>query len=123
MKKTTVFGIIALLVVGMFFSTAIASAYRGDPSKTGPNYSEERHSAMEKAFESGDYDAWYKLMTEDGRHPRVVDVITKDNFDKFAQAHETGDHEKVMELRNELGLGRGRGFRQNHECSGRMGRR
>ena len=110
MKKTTILGITALLVVGMFFSTAIVNAHREDYPGTRAN--EERHKAMENAFKSGDYNAWYQLMTEDGRHPHIVDVITKDNFDKFAQAHEAvmnGNHERAMELRHQLGLGYGCG--------------
>ena len=112
MKKLTVFGLLALMIVGMIFSTSIVNAYRGDYSVNGPNYTEERNEAMENAFNISDYDAWVALMTEDGRHPRVVDVVTESNFQTFVQAHEAGhngDYETAATLRAELGLNNGVG--------------
>jgi len=114
MEKATIFGLLALMVVGLVATTGLVSAYRGDYSVKGPNYSEERHEAMEAAFESLDYNAWQKLMTEDGRHPRVVDVVTESNFATFAKAHEAaenGDYETASALRAELGLNNGNGPR------------
>ena len=112
MKKTTIFGLLALMVVSLVATTGLVSAYRGDYSVKGPNYSKERHEAMENVFESNDYDEWYALMTEDGRHPRVIDVITESNFATFVQAHEAGengDYETATALRAELGLNNGNG--------------
>lgn len=112
MKKTAIFGLLALMVVGMVFSTSLVSAYRGDYSVEGPNYNEERHELMENAFDTLDYNAWYELMTEDGRHPRVVDVVTESNFETFVQAHDagkSGDLETASSLRDELGLNNGKG--------------
>jgi hypothetical protein len=112
MKQKTIFGLLALMIVGLVASTSLVSAYRGDYSVKGPNNSEERHEAMEDAFESLDYDAWYALMTEDGRHPRVVDVVTESNFATFAEAHEAGekgDTTLAAELRAQLGLNNGNG--------------
>ena len=114
MKTRTIFGLFAFLVVGMVFSAGVVSAYRGDYSAKGPNYNEERHVAMQNAFDSLDYDAWKELMTEDGRHPRVVDVVTESNFKTFVQAHEAGengDYETAAQLRAELGLYDGNGPR------------
>ena len=114
MKRTTIFGLLALMVVGLVVSTSMVSAYRGDYSVKGPNYNEERHEAMEDAFESNDYDAWGKLMTEDGRHPRVVEVVNEGNFATFVEAHEAGengDSETASALRAELGLNNGNGPR------------
>lgn len=105
MKKTTIFGIMALMIVGMI---ATVSAYRGDYSIKGPNYSEDRHIAMEAAFENLDYDAWKTLMDE--RNGRVTEVITEDNFARFADMHEAmedGDFETAQNIRTELGLGIG----------------
>lgn len=81
------------------------SAYKWDPSVQWPNYSTERHNAMEQAFETNNYEAWLNLM--DGRG-RVTQVITADNFARFAEAHElaeNGDIAWATEIRNELGLG------------------
>lgn len=112
MKKAMLYGLFALTVVGIFFSTSMVSAYRGDYSIRGPNHDPERHEAMERAFDTSDYDAWYELMTEDGRHPRVVDIVTEDNFELFVQAHDAGvarDYETAAALRAELGLNNGNG--------------
>jgi hypothetical protein len=94
------------LVLG--FSGAIASsanAYRGDPTLKGPNYSVEREAAMEKAFAANDYTAWKSLMQNQGR---VTQIINKDNFAKFAEAHklaENGDIAGAQKIRQELRLG------------------
>ena len=120
MKKSTIFGLLALMVVGLVATTGLVSAYRGDYSVKGPNYSEERHEAIESAFESNDYDAWYELMTENGRHPRVVDVVTEDNFETFVEmrnARQNGDFETAKALAEELGLkkpGFGKGHRSGN---------
>lgn len=106
MKKSTLgFGALALVLgtMGVFASSALA--YKGDPTVKGPNYSAERHAAMEKAFESKDYDAWKNLMQGKGR---VAQVVTKDNFAKFAEAHELAEQGNMVEaqkIRQELGLG------------------
>ena len=112
MKKATIFGLFVLMFVGLLFSMNSISAYRGDYTMKGPDCTEERHEAMEAAFESLDYAAWQELMTENERHPRVVDVVTESNFETFVQAHlagENGDHETAMALRAELGLNNGNG--------------
>jgi hypothetical protein len=60
---------------------------------------------MEKAFASNDYTAWKALMLNKGR---VTQVINKDNFAKFAEAHklaENGDILGAQKIRKELGLG------------------
>jgi len=114
MNKATIFGLLALMVVGLLATTGLVSAYRGDHSVKGPNYDEERHEAMEQAFDALDYNAWYELITEDGRHPRVVEVVTESNFETFVKAHEAGengDYETAATLRAELGLNNGNGPR------------
>lgn len=104
-RLLTIAAITAVVIGGAMTYVNTASAYRGDPSVKGPNYSEERHEAMEKAFETKNYDAWKKLMQGRGR---VTQVITKDNFAKFAEAHELAEEGKLDEakkIRQELGLG------------------
>jgi len=107
-KMLSVFalGIVALLGV------SLVAAYQGDYSVKGSDYSEDRHEAMENAFDNLDYNAWVALMTTSGRHPRVLDVVTEDNFVTFVEAHdamEDGDFDRAAELRADLGLNNGMG--------------
>lgn len=105
MKKRIVIGASALLLGASLLFPAAVGAYQGDPTVQGPNCTTERHEAMEKAFEANDYEAWKSLM--DGRG-RVSQVINKDNFAKFAEAHELAEQGKTAEatqIRQELGLG------------------
>jgi hypothetical protein len=114
MKNKTLIGLFALMVVGIVFSASMVSAYRGDYSVSGPEFTEERHEAIENAFETLDYNTWYELMTENGRQSRVTELVTEDNFAIFVQAHEaaeSGDYESAAALRTELGLNNGVGPR------------
>jgi hypothetical protein len=107
-----------ILLAGVVFASQ-AMAYRGDPKVQGPNYTAERHEAMEKAFETGDYDAWKAQMAGRGR---VLEVVNKSNFAEFARAHELAEAGKTDEanaIRTSLGLnkqdgsGQGRGMGRN----------
>ena len=92
------------LLAGVVSGTALA--YRGDPNVQGPNYTPERHAAMEQAFANNDYNSWKKLM--EGKGGRVLDLINESNFAKFAQVHQLMEDGKITEaqaLRQELGLG------------------
>jgi hypothetical protein len=105
--KKTILGLGALAVIlgGAIAFTNNSQAYKGDPNVKGPNYSEERHTAMQKAFETNDYEAWKNLMAGRGRATQVINV---DNFAKFAQAHKLaleGKTEEAQKIRAELGLG------------------
>lgn len=106
MNKTIIaLGIAAIVLGAVLAYPKEAQAYRGDPSVKGPNCTEERHEAMEKAFETKDFNAWKNLMQGKGR---VTQVVNKDNFAKFAQAHELAEQGKLEEaakIRAELGLG------------------
>ncbi len=107
-----IFGVIALLGMSMVF------AYQGDPNVQGPNFSEERHEAMQEAFDNLNYQDWYDLMTENERHPRIVDVITAENFDEFVEARNDGP-DALKEFRNSLGLGLGQMKHGNGEALGK----
>lgn len=112
------------LVVGVGILLVGASntmAYRGDPNVKGPNFTAERHEAMEKAFENKDFNAWRSLMQGRGR---VTQVVNKDNFAKFAEAHELAEDGKLTEanqIRTELGLNQHNGSGQGMGM-GRNGR-
>jgi len=106
--KKMVMGLGALaLILGMSGSIAgTAEAFRGDPTKNGPNYTTELHTAMQTALETNDYDAWKELLPN--KNSRVAEVITKDNFAKFAEAYrlaKSGDLTGAKAIRQELGLG------------------
>ncbi len=102
-------GALAVILGGAIAFSNSSQAYKGDPSVKGPNYSEERHDAMLKAFENKDYDAWKNLMAGRGR---AMQVINKDNFARFAEAHDLmlqGKTAEAQKIRAELGLGAGTG--------------
>jgi hypothetical protein len=112
-------GIATLALGAIVMIPSVSDAYRGDASVKGPNYTVERHSAMEKALETNDYTAWQKLMEGRGN---VTKVVNKDNFAKFAQIHKLTEEGKIAEaqkIRQELGLGthngagQGRGMGRN----------
>ena len=114
-------GVVALVLGVVGVSAGTALAYQGDPTVKGPNYSVERHEAMEKAFENKDYNAWKNLMQGKGR---VTQVVNEQNFAKFAEAHELMEQGKTAEaqkIRQELGLGQhngtGRGMGMGHNVS------
>lgn len=117
-KKLTI-GAAALVAVIATAGFAVSSfAYQGDHSVQGPNYTPERHDAMKKAFEAGDYNAWKELMSGKGR---IMQVVSESNFVKFAEAHElaeNGDIEGAQAIRAELGLGQGS---RNHGMRGGKG--
>lgn len=106
MNKTSIlFGLTTLVITGAITAPQAVLAYRGDPNVKGPNYAADRHTAMEKAFENKDYNAWKSLMAGRGR---VTQVVNTQNFDKFAKAHELAKQGKTNEankIRAELGLG------------------
>jgi hypothetical protein len=118
MKKRIMITASALLLGASLMFPAVAAAYQGDPAVKGPNYTAERHDAMEKAFAAKDFAAWKTLMNGRGR---VSQVINEGNFAKFAEAHalaEQGKTAEATQIRQELGLGTGGG---NGACGGGMG--
>lgn len=100
--KNKTYGIMALFLIGMIATGGLVSAYG---FKDTPVFDEERHEAMETAFDNLDYDAWVNLMDGKGR---VTEIINENNFATFAQIHEArenDDMKTVDALRAELGLG------------------
>lgn len=110
--KKILLGITTAIAVGLMATTAIASAYQGDPTTQGPNYDADLHDLKVDAFESGDYAVWKDLMEQSGARGRVLEVVNEDNFDVFVQAHNAaldGDLELAAQLRAEIGLNNGNG--------------
>ena len=98
-------GVATLALGALVILPSMTQAYRGDSFVKGPNYTIERHEAMEKAFDNNDFISWQKLMTGRGN---VTKVVNKDNFAKFAEIHKLTEEGKTVEaqkLRTELGLG------------------
>ena len=96
-------GSLTVVMMGAF-AVSSAFAYQGDYSKQGPDYSPERHSAMEAAMENNDYAAWSGLMADRGR---ITQVINAENFSRFAEAHQlahAGDLDGADDIRAELGI-------------------
>jgi len=97
-----------------------AEAFQGDPSGKGPNYTPERHESMLQAFEDNDYEAWKNLMSD---RSRVKDVINKNNFSRFIEAHSLALEGRIDEanvIREELGLKTGNGEKRGMGCGKRM---
>lgn len=109
-KKMILLGASAIILGGVVLAPNAVRAYRGDPNVQGPNCTDERHEEMEKAFENKDYNAWKNLMQGRGR---VTQVVTEQNFARFAQMHqlrEDGKIEEANQIRTELGLGLKMGY-------------
>lgn len=101
-------GFLSALMLGAIVVTSGVYAYQGNPAKVGPNYTPERHEAMEKAFEGNDYAAWKAQMGDRGATRKV----NEQNFNRFSEMHKLMDEGKTAEanvIRTELGLGQGGG--------------
>ena len=112
MKKNKYY--LAAGLIGLLITTAIvsslASASEGDLKGPGPYYSPDRHEAMTKALESGDYQAWKELM---GDRP-VAEKIPEENFAKFVEMHnliKEGKLEEAKAIGDELGIRKAYGHR------------
>ncbi len=104
-NKLIMSGLMAL-VLGLGISGS-ALAYQGDYTKKGPNYTAEFESQITKVMTEVDYEGWKKLMDEKVGNKRVTEVITKDNFAKFAEAWKLAHEGKIKEaniIRKELSL-------------------
>lgn len=120
-SKKIILGIGAILGAGFIASTALVSAYHGDPTKQGPNYDADMHDLMTDAFDSADYATWRDLMEDSGHNGRVLEVVNEENFNTFVESHNAalaGDMELANQLRAELGLNNGQGPRDG---TGRRG--
>jgi len=113
------------LVLGLGVS-GTALAYQGDFTKSGPNYTPEFEAQITEVMTNKDYAGWKDLMDKKISKGRVIEVINKDNFSKFAEAWQLAKEGKIKEanaIRKELSLrtsddarshnqdGQGRGMR------------
>ena len=105
-KKIVIASVIGAVAVGAIAVATGTYAYRGDATKFGPNYTPERHAAMQKAFENKDYAAWKAQMGERG----AARVVTEKNFARFTEMRRLmleGKTAEAQAIRAELGLGQG----------------
>jgi len=106
----------SLLGVTVLVFASTANAYKGDPSIQGPNYSPERHEAMQTVFANSDYQGWLKLT--EGKAMGLKRVVNSEaKFKEFAQAHEAGT-EAMAKFRESNGL-TGQGNRSGYGRSNR----
>ncbi|MFA7244737.1 MAG: hypothetical protein WC070_00985 [Candidatus Magasanikbacteria bacterium] len=119
MKKTTL-GIFGISALGLALaSTGIAQAANNNSSQntsmTRKNFDGNRYNQMQQIFEATDYNSWKKLVSQDERASRILEVINESNFPKLLEMHklmQAGDKDSANAIREELGL------KQN----GKMGR-
>lgn len=127
-KLLTATAVFAVAITAAVTTMSLTSAYRNSNNPEAkpafqmmnqngtnkcPFYSEERRTAIEEAFTNKDYEAWKALMTENGRNPRITEVITAENFEKMIEIHElmeAGKYEEAQAIKTELGL-KGKGGR------------
>lgn len=90
-----------------------ALAYQGNPALQGPNYSPERHEAMERVFATKDYQGWLKLM--EGKAGRLKEVVkSQTEFEAFVRARESGEESLAQyRAKNNLGTHMGGGYGRN----------
>jgi DNA-binding MarR family transcriptional regulator len=81
--------------------------HKGQFKKRMQNIDPEKREAVRAAVESGDYDAWYALITEDGRTPPILENVNADNFHLLMDLHQAKQDknmERAKELADELGF-------------------
>lgn len=72
---------------------------------------EEKFSAVDKALEAGDYNAWRAAHQAINANCPLFNKINADNFDRYVEAYKL--RKQAQEIMSELGLepvGRGHGF-------------
>lgn len=105
-KKFILLGLTALVVTGAIFAPQATLAYKGDPNVKGPNYTQERHEAMQTAIANKDANAVKQLMQGKGVARRLGEDTTKWNrFVEMQALQNAGKTEEAKQIRTELGLG------------------
>lgn len=96
-------------------------AYQGNPEVQGPNYSPERHEAMEVVFAKNDYPGWLKLM--EGKAMRLKEVVNSQaKFEEFVKARESGTDAMTTFRANNNLPGQGNGTHQGMRDGSGYGR-
>lgn len=105
---------IVLVAAGSIVTSADEAENNQPPH---PRFNVELHTQIEEAMETGDFDAWRILIEDSKFGSRILEYITADNFDQFAEMH---NHMKVAkEIREELGLPSHPGKGVRHQFKGK----
>lgn len=113
--------ITALGLVGLVGLAGLGYAYQGVPGISGPNCTvdESVRAELQAAIENGDYAAFQQIKDEYGiAKGRIWSIIdTPEEFEIFSELREailSGDIDRAVELREELGLPLGGGYGYAH---------
>lgn len=103
MKKLTIAG---LALIGVLFASVGVFAYQGNMNKP----TDEQQQAIQKAMDDGNYTAFHDLLTQNGRNPRIVQVVNESNFAEFVSAVNAAkagnfSEAKAFMQKYDLGLG------------------
>ncbi|NPA76546.1 MAG: hypothetical protein GXN93_02225 [Candidatus Diapherotrites archaeon] len=113
--------IAAIGLVGLLGAASIGYAYQGTPGTSGPNCTVDAsvRAELQTAIQNGDYATFQQIRDEyniaKGRIWEIID--TPEEFELFSELHEavtTGDIDRAMEIREELGLPLGGGYGYAH---------
>ena len=82
----------------------------------------QAREAVHEAIQNRDYSSWVAAV-EAAKPPDITQLITEENFDRFADMHEAyanGDTETAKAIAEELGLDQFPGKMAGQGCGGRM---
>jgi hypothetical protein len=126
MKSKNVIGVAMIAMFVLSAGVFAYQGYNGQQNFQNIDITEDVKNQIHDALNTRDYDAWVQLREETNAPlGRVSEIVTEENFDKFAEMHEaklSGDFEKVWELKEEFGIermGKGKGI-GNGRGRGRM---
>ena len=91
----------------------------------GSHFTPEHHEEIIEALDNGDYETWKSLMENSAHSPKVMDVVTEDNFQTFIGIHalrKEGNFEGAKILAEESGIDFGRG-KDMKDCGKRRGKK
>lgn len=98
---------ITLAILTSILTSGIASAYAYDgkyqKNRKRKNVSIEKQEKILETFENGDYFAWREMV---GEKSDIVQVVTKDQFDKFVKARDLArstNYDEALAISRELG--------------------
>ncbi|MDD3861390.1 MAG: hypothetical protein PHP74_00645 [Candidatus Gracilibacteria bacterium] len=120
-------GLMALSSVSVFASTYDSQKPRGEGNFAGLTQEERTekmeemkalHEEMQKVVLAGDYESWAKLVEKMPGGSERMEVITKDNFPKFVEAHKLMNSADA--IFTDLGIEKGR-MGQGGPGMGKMG--